>query len=326
MNYIFHLGNTTYNNNIIIYQKYDGMPISTDFTFSGISLQLIRLHLFIILISLLIYCIIMGCFNFCWINHRIHKMSSISMTATEMIYKMFNYNEHLIRLTFVEFIGLENAPKLDQVTQLKRKYEQTNKDYTRKILCLYHIIMLILITSLLFAGYCGVIFLVQSDGYRNRFDIPFKCYYYSEDNLCQVFDDSLVTFYDEYDHFYEEIFYPYIVEHYPNINVTQLENNGVSLFVRPRDIDTIKQVQNGINTDNDVINIDGYLYLSENKLEDSDVKFDDDDTCWCCCCSCCEFWVGLIVLVLIGAAAGAILAWPCMGVEIFVFEELMKEL
>eukprot|EP01083_Nonionella_stella_P005126 14886_1 len=302
-------------------------------------------------------------------KRNIMKYLSPPDTATEVIYESFNYNENLIHLTCVEFCGYKNTPQLEPIMALKYNYEQTLKtDHIgykiRAISLSFQLLMIIFIASLLVATYCDIVYISQNDEYQRRYSIPFSCYYMGDPSyLCLIYrhisseleqhnKNQSYPKLEKYDDFYTDLFYPYLQQQDPSF---QVKNNDTQLCVfvtqdlnECLDLNIHEDKLRGNNSNT----MDGYLYLSANGLEESNIKFvclqtvgNMEDVhytdaytvgkkCWCICCSCPGSVGGAIIalMVLMLLICVVIAMWPgtwVAGTSMFTIsfvDELRDEL
>eukprot|EP01083_Nonionella_stella_P009162 26504_1 len=179
----------------------------------------------------------------------------------------------------------------------------------------------ILIASLLFATYCGVLFLLQNDRYWKKYSVPFECKVDANDT-CIVFSDALIwtksveseyeangcdscgggTFtgienhfwayqISDYSHFYNDTFEPYVRGLDDAVLMERFETNPIlRIRFKTQDVSAYPDRWNAGANSYERVRM-GYLYLSENGLSDSDVtlaQHDYDSECHDCCSCCCE--------------------------------------
>eukprot|EP01083_Nonionella_stella_P009269 26783_1 len=151
----------------------------------------------------------------------------------------------------------------------------------------------ILIVSLLFAAYSGVIFIIQNDQRLNQYSIPIQVVCRHSD-ICTVNDHFVIDvpyYVDptdpndaefEYDavklheNFYNGTFVPYL-EKLNDHNLTECFKVTPTLFIWTKTQSSSEFENTG--TPN---HYNGYLYLNDNDLSHSDFTFSQ----WCRCCEC----------------------------------------
>eukprot|EP01084_Bolivina_argentea_P158446 276003_1 len=318
------------NSDIFIYQKYKGetIPLVLSKTQWQVHTLVILTTLACISIVMLIICILLYYQKTKKYqtykplrNNTICKPSpkvapSLSITATELIYEHFNYDQNLINLTFIDYGGYVDIPKLGPLIELKNKYEF----HLKKIRVSFNLLIFVLIGSLLFAAHCGVIFLIQNDQYQRKYSIPFTCDYETDNDIfCMVREEMSFLLKDAakngtytlYNDFYEDIMHPYMARHGQNLDV------DASLYVLPQQQDFISDLKYRTEFG---YTIDGLMYLGANSWDDSDFQFvsveevggdefrlDNGDNgyyihrggCWCCDCSCWACLSGIMIVILL---------------------------
>eukprot|EP01084_Bolivina_argentea_P307579 531659_1 len=242
-----------------------------------------------------------------WTDHR-YSHNITKMTATETIYNMFSkysINKVIINLILLDYCGYENPPEKESIISRKHLMKNKKKSVYKCIwfkLCVSHLLLIILISSLLFATYCGIIFLIQNDKYLKTYSVFMECD--CVENSCLVSDIAFVYdggFKKPYESFYQDIFIPYLERYEPELMKKEKYQNNSGLYL---DNDDMNSCSTGEYTKQRYK--EGWLYLSENGLSDSrylyadDSRFVENDAeSGKKGCSCCVCWTGFAVFCLI---------------------------
>eukprot|EP01084_Bolivina_argentea_P249258 417172_1 len=241
-------------------------------------------------------------------GYQIHRYQPrIPLTATEIIHTNLSiFPETVINLILIDFCGYQHMPKLQKVISLKNKFK-----YTAHIHCnqtLVHIAMFILLASLLFAAYCGIIFVVQNDQYLDKYSIRVQLdcgILIDENNICIVLNNgdgggrytylkyAIVPEFNKYQNFYSNTFIPYLNK-LNNATLLDYFQNNQPLYVslETQKFDSFSREPVYISSTNNYYIptiVDAYLYLNDNTFSDCDftlAKFvkGNDKRCYSCSC------------------------------------------
>eukprot|EP01084_Bolivina_argentea_P157917 275156_1 len=273
---------------VTIIQTYD-LPIQIHVDLRNTSWQF-----YVFLIGVLILLIVAN--YSCCFRLYFKRKFSIPVTKTEAITPLVDNlphgTEQLVRLILVDFCGYEQFDYQRYRTS-KNKIGRLKQKLVRYQLfghTLFTLVMMILVATLLSVTYCGYIFLVQNDEYLKRYSIPFHCEV-DEHDTCIVDSDAMVYTvrgygdgpnshiqwthhikYSDYTNFYNDTLIPYLRRLNDSASMQHLEINPALRI-------SIKTQQVSEYSDSTDRKVNGYLYLSENGISDSDFTLSSQKKC-----------------------------------------------
>eukprot|EP01084_Bolivina_argentea_P253180 425204_1 len=240
-------------------------------------------------------------------------MPSIPITRTEamgvlvagLTKHLTEETDSLIKLILCDFCGYKSSDLqhlrngTQELAQLKQKFKSNKIHPIHQSIMFFsygNLILFILISSLLFASYCGVVFMVQNDQFMRRYSIPFECKV-DEYDTCIVHKDVMLWRhmykYSDYTNFYNDTFQPYLQRLGDATMIKRFENNPIlRISFKTQNVSAYSDQYNFDSNAYERVRT-GYLYLSEKGLSDSDVVLSEElfdgccsqDSCQeCCCC------------------------------------------
>ena len=217
--------------------------------------------------------------------------------------------DDITKIIMFDYCGFIDTSKID---------ESAFKEIKCKLL-LYHILIFIFILSLLFAIYCGVVFMIQNDNNFDKYSINLECecsdILYKDEYYTEHLEDGyhkkrrwiwLHRIKDE-NNFYDETWIPYIQKYEPELIEYAMDDLYIIKEdkIYPNCYVEFDADSNGANKRKVSSSTNILLHLSAKGIDDCDYIYKEWDCCQGCpkysSCGqcCCQCLVGIFVAVMI---------------------------